>query len=64
MTEPVVDILLATYDGARFLGAQLASLDKQDFDNWRLLVRDDGSTDETLAIIGSWAHQPGGRGWL
>lgn len=61
MTEPVVDILLATYDGARFLGAQLASLDKQDFDNWRLLVRDDGSTDETLAIIGSWAQQTGRR---
>ena len=50
-----IDILLATYNGARFLPEQLASLAGQTHDNWRLLVRDDGSSDATLDIIREWA---------
>jgi glycosyltransferase involved in cell wall biosynthesis len=46
-----VAILLCTFNGARFLPAQLSSLAKQRFTNWRLFVSDDGSTDETLAIV-------------
>lgn len=46
-----VDILLATYNGARFLPEQLASIQAQTHPDWRLLVRDDGSTDGSLAII-------------
>lgn len=45
-----VDILLATYNGARFLPEQLQSLIDQHFRDWRLIVRDDGSADDTLAI--------------
>jgi glycosyltransferase involved in cell wall biosynthesis len=46
-----VAILLCTYNGARFLPAQLASLANQSFTNWRLHASDDGSTDETRAVI-------------
>ena len=46
-----VDILLATYNGAVWLDELIDSLLNQDFSDWRLLVRDDGSTDETLAIL-------------
>ena len=48
---PSIAILLCTYNGARFLPAQLASLADQSFTNWRLFVSDDGSSDETLAIV-------------
>jgi glycosyltransferase involved in cell wall biosynthesis len=46
-----VAILLCTHNGARFLPAQLSSIAKQKFTNWRLHVSDDGSTDSTLAIL-------------
>src|SRR5580692_3834219 len=48
---PDIAILLCTYNGARFLPAQLASLADQSFTDWRLFVSDDGSSDETLAIV-------------
>ncbi|MGV6848836.1 MAG: glycosyltransferase [Marinibacterium sp.] len=44
---PTVRILLATYNGARFLDAQLDSYLTQDHDGWGLWVSDDGSTDGT-----------------
>ena len=48
---PSVAILLCTFNGARFLPAQLSSFADQRFADWRLFVSDDGSTDETVAIV-------------
>lgn len=50
-----VDILLATYNGARHLPAQLASIEAQSHRNWRLIVRDDGSDDDSVGIVRAWA---------
>jgi len=50
-----IDILLATYNGARFLPEQLASLAAQTHTDWRLLVRDDGSRDNSVGIVRDWA---------
>lgn len=49
-----VDILLATYNGERFLGEQLQSLERQTFGAWRLIARDDGSTDATRTLLGEF----------
>ena len=55
-----VEILLGTYNGARHLGPQLASFAGQSLSNWTLHVSDDGSTDETRAILGRFAKaRPG-----
>lgn len=51
MRDEVVTILLATYNGERFIADQLDSLLQQTYKNWQLLVSDDGSTDKTPAII-------------
>lgn len=50
------DILLATYNGAEFLEDLLRSLDDQTDQEWRLVVRDDGSKDATLKILLDWAR--------
>lgn len=47
-----VDILLATYNGARYLPEQLDSLLHQTEVLPRIIISDDGSSDETLSIIG------------
>ncbi|WP_404298477.1 glycosyltransferase family 2 protein [Halomonas sp.] len=46
-----VDILLATWNGERFLPAQLQSLLDQEYTHWRLLAHDDGSSDSTRDIL-------------
>lgn len=51
LLSPRPVILLATYNGAHFVDAFLDSLEAQTRKDFRLLVRDDGSTDGTLAAI-------------
>ena len=53
--EARVVILLASYNGAAFLAEQLASLEAQDHANWRLVWRDDGSRDNSVAILQDFA---------
>ena len=48
-------ILLATYQGERYLAAQLESLAGQRHGAWQLLWRDDGSTDRTVALLNDFA---------
>ena len=47
----MIDILLATYNGGRFLREQLDSLLHAIPEDARVLVQDDGSTDDTSAIL-------------
>ncbi|MBB2203661.1 glycosyltransferase family 2 protein [Gluconacetobacter takamatsuzukensis] len=57
-----VCILLSIHNGARFLEAQLHSLVQQTHADWRLLWRDDGSTDDSTRIMQRFADtQPAGR---
>lgn len=46
-----IDILMATYNGEKYLVEQLDSIINQTYHNWNLLIRDDNSTDKTLEII-------------
>lgn len=52
---PHVTILLASYQGAAHLGAQLDSLAAQDHVDWALWVSDDGSRDGTRGIVERFA---------
>ena len=49
-------IILATLNGADFLAEQIDSLIAQTETQWNLLIRDDGSTDDTLEIIQRYAQ--------
>jgi glycosyltransferase involved in cell wall biosynthesis len=51
MVPPSIDILLATYNGASFLGAQIESLLAQKDVGFRILVHDDASSDNTQEIL-------------
>lgn len=49
-----VIILLSTYNGEKYLQEQLESLVAQEGVKTEILVRDDGSTDRTRAILDEW----------
>lgn len=51
---PKVTVLLATYNGLRFLDEQLTSLNEQRHVQVEVLVNDDGSTDGTIELLEKW----------
>lgn len=53
----MVDILLATYNGEKYIRQLLDSIIEQTYTNWVLLIRDDGSTDNTVNIINEYVSQ-------
>ncbi len=54
-------IILATYNGAKFIDELLRSLMAQTDQDWELIVSDDGSTDDTLEIVGGYEPDLGAR---
>jgi glycosyltransferase, family 2 len=49
--NPKIEILMATYNGEKYVGEQIDSIINQTYENWKLLIRDDNSTDKTLEIL-------------
>jgi glycosyltransferase involved in cell wall biosynthesis len=58
MSQPLVEVLLSTYNGERWLGAQLDSILGQSHERLEVTIRDDGSIDETLAVAATYAADP------
>jgi glycosyltransferase involved in cell wall biosynthesis len=55
MHNPKVSICIPTYNGASFLSETLRSVAQQTFEDYELIIVDDGSEDETLVIAGEFA---------
>lgn len=53
----MIDILMAVYNGEKYLKKQLQSIEKQTYKNWRLIIRDDGSTDRSMEIAEKFCHK-------
>ncbi|MBC5786298.1 glycosyltransferase [Ramlibacter sp. USB13] len=60
MPVPTIHVLLATYNGARHLPRQWASLQEQEGVDVVVHVADDGSTDGTARLLDELAGQPRG----
>lgn len=54
INKPDVLVLLSTYNGEHFLIEQLDSIKNQEDVNIHCLIRDDGSTDDTLQILSKY----------
>lgn len=52
---------MATYNGEKFIEAQIDSLLNQTYNNWHLIARDDGSTDKTVHILEAYKKQFPGK---
>ena len=50
-------VLMATYNGAQYLDEQIQSLIDQKNVELEILVRDDGSTDNTTNVLNKWKKQ-------
>ncbi|NOS81145.1 MAG: glycosyltransferase family 2 protein [Nitrospira sp.] len=52
-----IAILLGTYNGGRFVGEQIQSIQGQTVSTWKLLIRDDGSQDGTMEVIADFSRR-------
>lgn len=57
MKRPLVGILMATYNGEKYLVEQIDSILNQTYKNWILLIHDDGSTDSTINLIKDYTNK-------
>ena len=54
MKEPLVSIIIPTYNRAHLIGETLGSVLAQTYQNWECIVVDDGSTDNTEAVLATF----------
>lgn len=51
MQKKIVSIAMCTYNGEKYIKEQLSSIIEQTFENFELIITDDGSSDSTIEII-------------
>lgn len=54
---PRVSIIIPSYNHARFLSHCLESVKAQSFEEWEIILIDDGSTDDSVSIARRYAEQ-------
>jgi teichuronic acid biosynthesis glycosyltransferase TuaG len=52
-----VSIIMPCYNSERFIGEAIRSVVNQSFNNWELLICDDGSTDNSVSIAKNYASR-------
>ncbi len=55
--EPLVTVVIPTYNRAKFIRRGIESVLNQTIDNWKLLIVDDGSKDKTEKIVKKYAER-------
>ena len=56
-TKPTLDIILPVYNTERYLDQCIESIVNQKFNDWHLIIMDDGSTDSSPEICDRWAQR-------
>ena len=57
MSEQKIIVLLSTYNGEKYLEEQLLSIKNQSYNDIKVIVRDDGSSDGTIRILKQWKQK-------
>ena len=50
----LVDVILPVYNSEKFIIKTVNSIIKQSYNNWRIIIVDDASKDQTLALLNNF----------
>ncbi|WIM39751.1 glycosyltransferase family 2 protein [Paenibacillus sp. PK4536] len=59
--QGLLQVLMSTYNGEKYISEQLNSIFSQPYQSIQILIRDDGSSDNTLVIINQYQQDYPGR---
>jgi glycosyltransferase involved in cell wall biosynthesis len=54
-----VDVIIPAFNAAKYLPAALESVASQTFEDWQIVLVDDGSTDNTAQVVAPFIHRFG-----
>ena len=54
---PLLSIVAAVYNGEKFLAQFFECIEQQQLDSYELILVNDGSTDNSLAVIAEWQER-------
>lgn len=57
MESPLVSVIMPCYNMEKYISDTIASVRKQTFPHWELVIVDDASTDRTVDIVKSYQNQ-------
>ena len=57
--QPLVSVIMPVYNCERYLPKSIESVIYQSYRNWELIIVDDGSNDQSVSIIESYAEKDG-----
>ena len=55
--NPLVSILMPLYNGEKYIIESMESIRNQTYENWELIIVDDGSTDNSIKLIKQFVKQ-------
>ena len=58
---PTVDVLIPAYNAAKYLAIAIESVMAQSFEDWQIVLVDDGSTDNTAEVLAPYIAKLGTR---
>ena len=56
-SQPLVSVVMCTYNGEKYIDEQLDSLVKQTYRHIEIVIVDDVSKDETISIVKKWMEK-------
>lgn len=56
-----ISIIMPTYQDAESIGQSIESVMSQTYDDWEMIIVNDGSTDETPEVVAAYLGRPGGE---
>lgn len=54
--EPVISVIMPAYNACRYIEYAIESIRNQTFEDWELIVVDDGSSDDTILVVQKYSR--------
>lgn len=53
---PLISVIMPVYNCENYVSSAIESVLKQSYNNWELIIVNDGSTDQSPQIIDAYSH--------